>query len=201
MKSHHFLYAATGFLLLMQSPAGAAAPANPLAGTDWQLHAIQSMDDAQGTTKIADPGRFTVHFGTDGRAAFQLDCNRGMGDWKVAPAGAMGPAELRPDRRDAGTVPVAHVDERIARDMTMCAYLLKDGKLFMSLMADGGIYEWHPAPVAAKPEAAAPAAQDRERTIKPVRFSSGQDLDRHQGTHHRLTTTSITSCAPPPGRR
>lgn len=57
--------------------------ATELAGTAWQLQSIQSMDDAQGTTNIPDPNRLTVAFGKDGRASFQLDCNRGMGDWKV----------------------------------------------------------------------------------------------------------------------
>jgi heat shock protein HslJ len=176
MKSHHFLYAATGFLLLMQSPAGAAAPANPLAGTDWQLHAIQSMDDAQGTTTIADPSRLTVHFGADGRASFQFDCNRGTGEWKLEAAGAeSGRLSFGPIAATRALCPPPHVDERIARDMGhVRSYLLKDGKLFMSLMADGGIYEWHPIPAAAKPEAAAPAARDKERSVTPVKFAPGK---------------------------
>ena len=38
------------------------------------------------------------------------------------------------------------VDERVARDLGhVRSYLLKDGRLFLSLMADGGIYEWQPA--------------------------------------------------------
>ena len=43
----------------------AQADANPLVGTSWQLHAIQSMDDAQGTTKVADPSHFTLEFGRE----------------------------------------------------------------------------------------------------------------------------------------
>jgi hypothetical protein len=36
-------------------------------------------------------------------------------------------------------------DERVPRDLAYVrGYLLKEGKLCMSLMADGGIYEWHP---------------------------------------------------------
>ena len=60
-----------GFGLLAMATAGLAASpgAALLAGTDWPLHSIQSMDDAQGTTKIADPSRFTVYFGAEGRAS------------------------------------------------------------------------------------------------------------------------------------
>ena len=36
-----------------------------LAGTSWRLVSIQSSDDAQGTTPVADPSKFTVSFGTD----------------------------------------------------------------------------------------------------------------------------------------
>ena len=33
---------------------------------------------------------------------------------------------------------------KVARDLGQVrSYLLKGGKLFLSLMADGGIYEWH----------------------------------------------------------
>jgi hypothetical protein len=41
--------------------------------------------------------------------------------------------------------PPPHLDERVARDLAhVRSYLLKDGKLYLSLMADGGIYEWAP---------------------------------------------------------
>ena len=143
-------------LLALATAGLAASPAAPpLAGSNWQLHAIQSMDDAQGTTKIADPSRFTVYFGADGRANFQLDCNRGTGDWKSEPGSAeSGKLTFGPLAATRALCPPPHVDERVALDMAhVRSYLFRNGKLFMSLMADGGIYEWHPVP-AAKPEAA-----------------------------------------------
>jgi heat shock protein HslJ len=82
------------FLMLVAPAAALAgcatltpAPAS-LAGTSWQLLAIQSMDDAQGTTRPGPTSRYTVTFGADGQAAFQLDCNRASGEWKAAPATA-----------------------------------------------------------------------------------------------------------------
>ena len=39
------------------------------------------------------------------------------------------------------------MDERIARDCdAVRSYLIKDGQLHLSLLADGGIYTWEPAP-------------------------------------------------------
>ena len=143
--------------------------ATELAGTAWQLQSIQSMDDSQGTTSIPDPSRLTVAFGADGRASFQLDCNRGMGDWKVesthTDSGRLTFGSIAATR--AMCAP-PHIDARVARDMEYVrSYLLKDGKLFMSLMADGGIYKWAPLKVAV-------AAANNEPTVKPVQFAKGK---------------------------
>jgi heat shock protein HslJ len=123
-----------------------ARPGSPFAGTAWQLHAIQSMDDAQGTTRVSDPNRFTLRFETEGRASLRLDCNRGTGTWKAKPAGGdSGALTFGPIAATRALCPPPHLDERIVRDLAYVrSYLLNDGKLFMSLMADGGIYEWHP---------------------------------------------------------
>jgi hypothetical protein len=69
------------------------SPPAPLAGTRWQLVAIQSMDDAQGTMRPPDPARYTLEFGADGRVAVRLDCNRGSATWQAPVAG-----QGRPDR-------------------------------------------------------------------------------------------------------
>jgi heat shock protein HslJ len=148
----------------------AQADGNPLAGTSWQLHAIQSMDDAQGTTKVAEPGHFTLEFARDGRAALRLDCNRGNGTYKVEPAadGSSGSLTFGPVATTRAMCPPTHLDQRLARDLAYVrSYLLKDGKLYLSLMADGGIYEW-------APQQAAAAGADKERVVKPVHFAKGK---------------------------
>jgi heat shock protein HslJ len=163
------------------SNASVAAPDNPLAGTDWQLHAIQSMDDAQGTTKIAEPQHFTLQFGRDGKASMRLDCNRGFGSYEAEPAsdGSSGSLKFGPVAVTRALCPPPHVGERVARDMAhVRSYLFKDGKLFMSLMADGGIYEWAPM------QAAGAAAQNENRSIKPVQFAKGK---RSTVIHDRVT--------------
>ena len=159
------------FALFAALTAGVAlASGNPFAGTTWQLLSIQSMDDAQGTTRVNDPSRFTLEFGRDGRAAFVLDCNRGTGDYTAKPAsdGNSGSISFGPIAATRALCPPPHLDERIARDMPYVrGYLLKEGKLYLSLMADGGIYEWAPVHTSG-------TAQDKDRVVKPVRFAAGK---------------------------
>jgi heat shock protein HslJ len=156
--------------LLAIVPAVVLAAGPDLAGTSWQLVAIQSMDDAQGTTQVADPSHFTLEFGRDGRAALRLDCNRGHGDYKVTSAGdgSSGSLTFGPVATTRAMCPPPRLDQRVARDLAhVRSYLLKDGKLYLSLMADGGIYEWAPQQAAAAP---APT----ERVVKPVQFGKGK---------------------------
>jgi uncharacterized protein len=116
-----------------------------LAGSTWELVSIQSMDDAQGTLKIAPPQRYTLNFGTDGRAAFRIDCNRGTATWKATPSAesSSGALEFGPLATTKMMCPPGSHDQKVMRDLTYVrSYLLKDGKLYLSLMADGGIYEF-----------------------------------------------------------
>ena len=75
-----------GALLMATLPAISLATAPDIAGTRWQLIAIQSMDDAQGTTRIHDPSQYTLEFGRDGTVAFRLDCNRGTASYLLKPS-------------------------------------------------------------------------------------------------------------------
>ncbi len=123
------------------------APAN-LAGSAWALVAIQSMDDAQGTTSIDHPERYTVSFAADGRASFRLDCNRGTASWKSAPAAgaSAGALEFGPLATTRAMCPPGSQAQRLVRDLpNVRSYVLRDGRLTFSLLADGGLYEWRPA--------------------------------------------------------
>ena len=116
-----------------------------LAGSRWQLITIQSMDDAQGTTQLADPTNFTLHFGKDGHATLKLDCNRGFSNYETTPASSGNSGSLRfgPVATTRAMCPPPNLDARVARDFPFVrSYLFKDGRLYLSLMADGGIYEW-----------------------------------------------------------
>lgn len=119
-----------------------------LAGSAWELVAIQSMDDAQGTTRIAKPETFTVSFAADGRANLRIDCNRGNASWKANPSSdsASGSLEFGPLATTKMMCPPGSHNQKLIRDLpSVRSYLIKNGKLYLSLMADGGIYEWQPS--------------------------------------------------------
>ncbi|MCM5570091.1 META domain-containing protein [Burkholderiaceae bacterium FT117] len=118
-----------------------------LAGTSWELIRFQSMDDAQGTTRIADPTLYTVTFGADGSASFRLDCNLARGTWQASPAtdGLSGRLSFGPLAGTRALCPPPSMDEKLIMDLGYVrGYLLRDGYLHMSLMADAGIYSWRP---------------------------------------------------------
>lgn len=120
--------------------------ASPLANTHWQLLSIQSMDDAQGTTRIEHPEAFTLQLGAEGRASLRLDCNRGTASWHAqAAAPDSGTFTFGPLAATRALCAPPRLDERIARDLGYVrSFLLRDGRLYLSLMADGAIYEWAP---------------------------------------------------------
>jgi len=117
-----------------------------LRGTAWRLLAIQSMDDAQGTTRIADPSRYTLRFDADDRAAIRLDCNHGTGTWAAEAArDGTGSLQFGPIAMTRMFCPPPSLGDRVGRDLGFArSYRLKDGRLYLSLMADGGILEWEP---------------------------------------------------------
>jgi heat shock protein HslJ len=119
-----------------------------LTGTRWRLVEVQSINDDQGTTKTPDPGKFTVDFGADGRAAFQIDCNRGNGSWTATPSGNddSGTLTFGPIATTRMMCPQPSLDQIVAEALSCVrSYLIRDQKLHMSLLADGGILVWEPA--------------------------------------------------------
>jgi heat shock protein HslJ len=119
-----------------------------LAGTSWQLTAIQSMDDAKGDTTVADPSKFTVAFGTDGNAIFHFDCNSGTGTFesKASSDGTSGSLTFGPVATTLMGCAGPSVDQQVSAALPhVTSYLIKDNQLNMSLMADGGILTWRAA--------------------------------------------------------
>ena len=146
------LLAVTGAALaLTASGCGSAAAADPLTGTSWQLTGIDSMapDEAPGTT-IDDPTKYTVTFGDDGRAAFQVDCNRGSSTWQSSSAAPdSGGLTFGPIALTRMFCPQPSADGKVATALGQVrSYLLSDGKLHLSLEADGGIMHWQPSTAA-----------------------------------------------------
>jgi heat shock protein HslJ len=123
----------------------AAAGSAPLAGTAWRLVEIQSMDDAVGSTRIADPSQYTMRLNADGSVAFRLNCNSATGTWS-AEAGtdpSSGRFALGPLAATMVSCPPPNVDEQVTRQAPYFrSYLLEDGRVYLSLMAAGGVFVW-----------------------------------------------------------
>ncbi len=105
------------------------------------------MDDAIGIVRPHDPALYTMHLRGDGTVAMRLNCNRATGGWRSHPSseGSSGRFEFGPLAATHALCPSPSMEELIAADTRFVrGYLLKDGRLYLSLMADAGIYAWEP---------------------------------------------------------
>ena len=124
-----------------------AAAGGPLADTRWRLVHFQSMDDATGTVRPDDSSRYVMHLHGDGTVTMRLNCNRANGRWSAEPASdtSSGRFEFGPLAATRAACPPPSMDEMITTQAQYVrSYLLKDGRLYLSLMADGGIFAWEP---------------------------------------------------------
>lgn len=134
--------------------ADAESSGNPLAGTKWRLVEFQSMSDAVGTVQPSDPSLYTMDLDVDGTVTMRLNCNRATSTWtaEVGPSGEGGPSEFGPLAVTRALCPPPRLDEQISSQAGFIrSFLLKDGRLYLSLMADGGIYSWEPRDLAPSP--------------------------------------------------
>ena len=133
-----------------EADASAGTPVdsdNPLSGTEWRLVEFQSMDDTIGTVKPEDPSFFTMRLNSDGTVNMRLDCNSASGTWISEPSedGLSGRFEFGALAATRAMCPPPNLDEHILTQARYIrGYLLREGKLYLSLMADGGIYAWEP---------------------------------------------------------
>ena len=106
------------------------------------------MSDDQGTVRPDDPTRYAMSFDTDGRATLRLDCNRALGAYKATPSseGTSGELSFEPLAATRATCGPGSLEPRLVKALpNVRSYLVKDGRLHLSLMADGGILTWMPA--------------------------------------------------------
>ena len=123
--------------------AAAQVPASTpttLGGTSWQLVAFHGMDDT--IVKPDDGSKYTLKFGKDGKVAVRIDCNRGSGTWKSPVPGQL---ELGAMALTRAMCAPGSMHDRLVQDWSRIrSYVLKERHLFLSLMADSGIYEYEP---------------------------------------------------------
>jgi para-nitrobenzyl esterase len=116
------------------------AAARNLAGTSWRL--VQ-FDASDGTVLTPDDrSKYTLRFEADGRVFVRFDCNRGSGDWK-----SPGPnqIELGPLALTRAMCPRGSLHDHLVKQWEhIRTYVVRNGHLFLSLMADGGTYELEP---------------------------------------------------------
>jgi para-nitrobenzyl esterase len=111
-----------------------------LAGTSWRFVKFQGGDDS--TLTPDDKAKYTIAFGADGSVSVRFDCNRGHGTGKSA-----GPNQLEFGNLAltmAMCPPGSLHDQFVKTWPYIRSYIIKDGHLYLSLMADGGIYEFEP---------------------------------------------------------
>lgn len=105
------------------------------------------MSDEIGISRPANPEQYNMTLNADGTVNLQLDCNRAAGAWSAQASSAesgsftfTGPLVMT-----RAMCPPGSLDERIAREAQFVrSYLLRDGNLYLSLFADGGIQVWSP---------------------------------------------------------
>ena len=124
--------------------AAGCAPIAPLpatlAGTSWQLVRFQGGDGK--VLAPDDRSKYTLAFNADGRVAARLDCNRGTGSWKSAGPGQL---ELGPMAVTRAMCAPGSIDHEISKRLFYVrSYVMKNGRLFLSMMADGGVFELEP---------------------------------------------------------
>jgi heat shock protein HslJ len=121
--------------------AASAGVGSELGGTSWQLVRFEGGDET--TLTPDDPTKYTLEFDADGSLTARIDCNRGRGTWESPAAGQL---TLGPLALTRAMCPPGSLHDQIVRQLGYVrSYVLKDGRLFLALMADGGIYEFEPA--------------------------------------------------------
>jgi heat shock protein HslJ/membrane-bound inhibitor of C-type lysozyme len=159
--------------------------ATDLGGTSWQLVKFQGSDDK--TLTPDDKTKYTIAFGTDGRVNARVDCNRGQGTWKSS-----GPNQLQfgPLALTRAMCPPGSLHDRIAKHWEFVrSYVIKDGHLFLSLMADGGIYEFEPMG-----ESKLPAPKSGVASKGPVNYEctqAGGGNDTLRATFYQTTPALV----------
>jgi para-nitrobenzyl esterase len=123
-----------------QSRQGTAISSPNLAGTSWQLVKFQGSDGS--TLTPEDRSKYTIAFGAYEQLTARVDCNRGRGRWKSSGSSQLQVGQLA--LTGAACRPGSLHDQIVKQWPSIRSYVVRDGHLFLVLMADGGIYEFEP---------------------------------------------------------
>jgi heat shock protein HslJ len=163
-----------------------------LAGTSWRLVKFQAGNDR--TLVPEDRSKYTMAFDKEG-VSVRIDCNRGHGTWK---SGGPNQVEFGPMALTRAMCPPAELNDRIPKDWgNVRSYVVKDGHLFLSLMADGGTYEFEPMPKASAEKSSGMAHEHG----KPSSSGAEAASPSLENTYWRLTKLGGTPVPPGHGAR
>ena len=113
-----------------------------LAASSWRLVKFQGGDNS--VLRPDDRSKYTLAFGADGTLGARIDCNRGRGTWKSPGKGEL---EFGPMAITRAMCPPGSLHDQLVRQLPYVrSYVIKGGHLFLSLMADGGVYEFESEP-------------------------------------------------------
>ena len=181
------------FMLLTGTIASSSPNSNfnePLTKTSWHFVEFQSMDDSIGIKRPRDPSLYTMNLNDDGTVKMRLNCNSARGQWSFEPGkdGVSGRFEFSSLAVTRAMCPPPSMDESIAADTEYIrGYLLDNDRLYLSLMADAGIYVWEREEMKT-PLAEAPASPENggPRNWEVAGVSSGLNLREQPSTSSKI---------------
>jgi heat shock protein HslJ len=183
--------------VVASAPHGQPPTASPLEGTKWQLVRFRGGDDTVLTPD--DTTKYTLEFGSDARLNARIDCNRGRGTWKTSGSSL----ELGPLILTRAKCPPGSLHDQVVKHWSFIrSYVIRDAHLFLSLMADGGIYEFEPA-LQASSSLVVGSATLRERMSLPadaVFEAELKDVSRADAPAELIARTRLASPGNPPFR-
>lgn len=102
------------------------------------------MDDSQGISRPDNADRYTIEFNADGTAYMKLDCNNARASWEASRTSeASGTLTFGSIASTMAACEENSLGERLGQQLGYVrTYVLRDGRLNMSLYADGGILVW-----------------------------------------------------------
>lgn len=179
--------------IAMMAVVVAQGPNADLAGTNWRLIGFQGADET--SAKPDAPTNYTLAFGSDGSAMVRFDCNRGRGTWTSAGPGQV---QFGPMALTRAACPPGSLHDRLVKQWPFIrGYVRRDGHLFLSLMADGGILEFEPDTTGV----ITGTATFRERmTLPPAAAFEAtlEDVSRADAPAEIIARTRLTSPGNPP---
>jgi len=119
-------------------PPSVAAPG--LAGTSWRFVKFQRPDGAGLETN--DPASYTLDFRKNGNLAAAIGCHRAQSTWH---ASGRSDLQITAPALSGARCSSGPLHDHLIRNLgSVRSYAIRSGHLFLSLMADAGVYEFEP---------------------------------------------------------